>query len=182
MISDTELLRSNNEKNFRILFDRYWKELYQKALPRLNGRSDAEEIVQDIFISLWNNRQTVTVEVSLKPYLFTALKYAIIKKVSRDYKKNKTHPLNVETIRHIFLSNEDLTHYRQLQKALDLELGQLPDRMQQIYRMSRNDDLRISEIAEQLQLSEQTVKNILSDALKRLRTKLVDYKFVIFML
>ncbi|ULT41149.1 hypothetical protein KRR40_41730 [Niabella defluvii] len=84
-LGDSALLRSDDERNFRLLYDRYWKDLYQKAMSRLDNSSDAEEVVQDVFVSLWNNRYSVVVDESLRAYLFTAVKYAVIKR----YKENR---------------------------------------------------------------------------------------------
>ncbi|MGN7787984.1 RNA polymerase sigma factor [Niabella sp. 22666] len=178
---DSALLRSDDERNFRLLYDRYWKDLYQKAMSRLDNSSDAEEVVQDIFVSLWNNRYTVVVEESLRAYLFTAVKYAVIKKVQREQARGRIFPLNIEAIEQITLSNEEMLYYKQLEALIDSEVQLLPERMQEVYRLSRNEHLRNNEIAKQLNISEQTVKNILSESLKRLRARLSDYKFAIFL-
>ncbi|MFT3902782.1 MAG: RNA polymerase sigma-70 factor [Niabella sp.] len=182
VLSDSEILRSGEERNFRVLYERYWKDLYQKAIPRLGNPDDAKDVVQDIFVTLWNNRFSIVVADTIKPYLFTALKYAIIKKIERGDARGQVYPLNIENIQKVTFSSEELLHYKQLEKLIDNEVSKLPERMQQVYRLSRNEHLRNSEIANRLNLSEQTVKNILSESLKRLRSKLAQYKFAIFIL
>ncbi|MFD2919861.1 RNA polymerase sigma factor [Terrimonas rubra] len=181
-LSDKEMLVSGDEKSFRILYDRYWQGLFKKAKARLGNTDDAEDILQDIFVTLWKNRLSIEVNESLQPYLFTALKYAIIKKVQRDHARNKIYPLNPDNIEGLTISNEDLLQYKELEKLIDHEVNHLPPRMKEIYRLSRQEQLSIREIALQLQLSEQTVKNILTESVKRLRTKLSKLQVVIFLL
>ena len=89
-LSDKELLLHKDDRAFRILYDRYWQVLYKKAIARLRNEDDAKDILQEIFISIWNNRQQIEFEETLAPYIFTALKYSIIKKVERDLKKGIT--------------------------------------------------------------------------------------------
>ncbi len=182
MLSDKEILFSGNEKSFRVLYDRYWEGLFKKAKARLGNTDDAEDILQDIFVTLWKNRLQIEVIDSLKPYLFTALKYAIIKKVKRDHARKKTYPLNPDSIEGLTISNEELLQYKELEKIIDHEVNHLPARMKEIYRLSRQEQLSVREIALQLQLSEQTVKNILTESVKRLRNKLSKLQFVIFLL
>jgi RNA polymerase sigma-70 factor (family 1) len=180
-LTDKALLLSNEENGFRILYDRYWQDLFQKAKTRLGNAKDAEDIIQDIFVTVWNNRATITIEDSLQPYLFTALKYCIIKKVERDYKRKKTYPLDIDNADSIQITNEDLLQYKELEELIAAEVDLLPDRMKQIYRLSKQEQLTIRDIAVQLNLSEQTVKNILGESVKRLRIKLAKYQFIIFL-
>ncbi|MFV0605635.1 MAG: RNA polymerase sigma factor [Niabella sp.] len=179
--SDRELLASNDEMDFRLLYDRHWKSLYRKAIARLGNEDDVKDIIQDIFVTLWRNRKSIVVENTLKPYLFTALKYSIIKKIEREYGKHH-YPLNLEQIERISLTSEELLHYKQLESLINTEVDKLPNRMKEVYELSRKEHLKNKEIAEHLKISEQTVKNILSEALKRLRTNLEKYNFAIFLL
>jgi RNA polymerase sigma-70 factor (family 1) len=171
--SDKALLLSADEQAaFRTLYDRYWEPLYQKALRRLGSDADAQDVVQEVFISCWNNRTHIEIADSLSAYLFTALKYCIIKRVYRKAKKGILSPLSVGELQQTDLSTEELLRYRELRDLLAREVAALPDRMRLIYQLSRVEQLPIAEIAAQLGLSEQTVKNTLHRILKRLRLRL----------
>ncbi|UKJ06936.1 RNA polymerase sigma factor [Solitalea lacus] len=175
-LNDKDLLvHKDEEAAFRVIFDRYWRALYQKAINRLGNDADAQDVVQEIFISCWNNRNAINVEVSLAPYLFTALKYAIIKSVYRKGKKGIHVPLDYEELHYVDLSTEEVLQYNELQEIISNKVAELPERMQEIYRLSRIEDLQIAQIAQQLNISEQTVKNTLTTALKRLRKDLTQY-------
>jgi RNA polymerase sigma factor (sigma-70 family) len=84
-------------------------------------------------------------------------------------------PLSVEDLEKTELTAEELLHYKELQSVIAAEVAALPERMQEVYRLSRTENLSTKEIAQRLNLSEQTVKNTLSAALKRLREKLARY-------
>lgn len=175
-LPDQALLTAADEHTaFSILYNRYWEQLYTKALQRLDNDADAQDCVQEIFISCWRNRQTIEVADSLAPYLFTALKYSIIKKVYKKSKKGIVFPLSVEALAKTTLSTDEFLEYKELQHLLSQEVNKLPEKMQMIYKLSRNEQLSVAEIANQLQVSEQTVKNTLTTALKRLRDKLSRY-------
>lgn len=182
-LPDKELLSwTDGQAAFRVLYERYWQPLYQKALVRLGSDADAQDAVQEVFISCWRNRQTIQTEASLAPYLFTALKYCIIKMVHRAAKKGIILPLSVTELEQTELSTEELLQHKELQTIIAKEVTRLPDQMRRIYQLSRTEALSISEIAEQLNLSEQTVKNTLTTALKKLRQRLSGSALLFFLL
>ena len=160
---------------FRVLYERYWEPLYKKALYRLGNNADAQDAVQEVFISLWRNKETIQVDKTLSPYLFAALKYCIIKQVYRKAKKGIHVSLSVVELECTELTTEELLQYKELQAVIANEVAELPERMREIYRLSRVESLQIAEIAGRLNISEQTVKNTLTTALKRLRERLSHY-------
>src|ERR1700722_18362102 len=86
--SDKVLLAATDEEvAFRICYDRYWQRLYRKAVHRFGSDVDAQDAVQEVFINCWNNRHQIEIADSLAAYLFTALKYCIIKRVYRRAKQ-----------------------------------------------------------------------------------------------
>ena len=176
--SDKALLTSTNEQEaFRIIYDRYWESLYKKALHHLRCEYDAEDTVQEIFISLWRNKNTIDATNNLTAYLFTALKYHIIKQAYKKARKGILLPLSVKDLEQTELTVEEAMHIKEIQTLIKTEVSALPKRMQQIYLLSRENNLQVSQIATHLNLSEQTVKNTLTTALKRLRQKLEHSNF-----
>lgn len=173
-LTDKALLKAADEQfAFRILYDRYWEPLYLKAYRRLHSEEDAQDVVQGVFISLWRNRRQVQVEDSLAPYLFTALKYSIIKVVYKKAQKGTLLPLSVPDLEKYCTGAGTELELKELRSSIDNEVAGLPDRMREIYQLSRVKHLRNAEIAEMLNISEQTVKNTLSVTLKRLKSKLL---------
>lgn len=178
-LTDKILLLSTDEQTaFELLYNRYWEQLYKKAYQRLGNSDDAQDVVQEVFVSLWRNRDKIDVENTLAPYLFTALKYCIISQVYRKAKKGITVPLAIEELERIEVSTEELLEFKELQLIVNNEVANLPERMREVYRLSRIEHLQVAEIALRLNLSEQTVKNTLTIALKRLREKLARYSTI----
>src|SRR5690349_21251743 len=81
-----ELLRQKKLEAFEEIYVRYWRKLYSTAFKRIQSREISEELVQDIFTSLWINRETATIEV-LSAYLFTAIKYKVINHLQKEMSK-----------------------------------------------------------------------------------------------
>ena len=181
---DRSLLTAKEEQTaFRILYDRYWEQLYRKALSRIDNCADAEDVVQEVFISLWRNRESIDIKDTLSPYLFTALRYCIIKTIYRKAKKGIYVPLPVDGLQCDEQPSEEILDYKDLQQAINREIDGLPERMQEIYRLSRYENLSSREIAQKLHLSEQTVKNTLTTTLRKLRVRLSHLSsFVVFIL
>ncbi|MEO8960797.1 MAG: sigma-70 family RNA polymerase sigma factor [Ginsengibacter sp.] len=175
-LSDKTLLESADEHvGFRILYSRYWEALYKKAFHRFGNCADSEDAVQEIFISVWRNKSTIQIEETLWPYLFAALKYYIIKQVYQKAKRGIQVNLSTEDLEYVELTTEEFLQYKELQSVIASEVDELPERMREIYRLSRVENLQIAEIAAKLNISEQTVKNTLTTALKRLRESLSHY-------
>ncbi|NLR58274.1 sigma-70 family RNA polymerase sigma factor [Chitinophaga polysaccharea] len=182
-LSDKEILSlGNDDAAFRVLYERYWKSLYHNALARLGNHEDAQDIVQDIFVSFWRNREHIQTDGSFSFYLFGALRFAIIKHVYRKAEKGTILPLSVM---HLELSEVALGKHlelKELQSVLEDETSKLPARMQEIFRLSRDENLSLSEIARRFDISEQTVKNTITTALKRLRSRLREYASLFFLI
>ncbi|MEO9144818.1 MAG: RNA polymerase sigma-70 factor [Ginsengibacter sp.] len=178
-LSDRILLEAADEQvGFRTLYERYWEALYKKAFHRFGNSADAEDAVQEIFISIWRNRSTIQIEETLSPYLFTALKYYIIKQVYLKAKRGIQVNLSTEDLEYVEITTEELLQYKELQSVIAGKVDELPERMKEIYRLSRVENLQIAEIAAKLNISEQTVKNTLTTALKRLRESLSQYNYL----
>lgn len=175
-LTDSALLVAQDEQSaFRILYDRYWHPLYNNAMNRMGHDADAQDAVQEVFISCWRNKDSIRVDNSLSPYLFAALKYCVIKRVYRNGKKGIQFPLSIDKLELTSVSSEELLQYKELQSVIATEVEKFPERMREIYQLSRVYNLQCAEIARKLQITEQTVKNTLTSALKRLRTRLSHF-------
>lgn len=175
--SDKELfdfVKEGNTMAFSVLFDRYGDILLSFILKRISSTADAEDILQDIFTSLWNRRHKIEIEDSIYPYLFKSAKYEVIDWMVRD-KKRITHferlvlPLANEPVGSGH-SDEKLLA-KELAFMLDNEIAKMPTTMQSAFTLSRVEGLSIKEIAFRLSVSEQTVRNNISLALSRLKVR-----------
>jgi RNA polymerase sigma-70 factor (ECF subfamily) len=168
------LYQSGKAEAFDAIYARYWERLYHYAFHNLQSKDLAFEIVHEIFVSFWTRRETLTVDTSLSGYLFAAVRYQIIKHIQGSKQKEaylKDYLLFVPTEVN---ATEEAIHLRELEKAIEDSLQQLPARCQEIFHLSRREHKSIREIALQLNISHRTVENQLTHALKHLRVSLGD--------
>lgn len=173
--TDDELLSclSQDEKQaFEELYSRYWKRLYVVAANRLANVHDAEEIVQDIFTSLWIRRNDVEIsEGGLGKYLTVSVKYRVIKTLGK-YAVRQNYVQSRDQASLIDDSTQEWLAFEELKEELAKYVELLPDKCRLVYKMSRHLGYSQKQIANELQLSEKTVEAHLGKASKILRSKL----------
>lgn len=173
--TDTQLwnaVRANDQQAFNKLFDKYWVNVYKTGFKYLRDKEASQEIVHDIFLSIWNRRHELVID-SFPAFLLTAARYQIY---SRRKLKRFMLDSTTELATDPHTSNEADIRIRQteLYDNLQLTLLGLPNRCQEIFRMSRFDYLSNDEIALRLGISKRTVENQLTMALRHIRSHLKD--------
>jgi RNA polymerase sigma-70 factor (ECF subfamily) len=180
LLSDTELqkkLQRQDQLAFEVLFDRYWKRLYSFAFKIYKEEAICEDIVQEIFISLWE-KSTNTNIVNLEGYLLRAVKYKVANHI-RDLKFDSGHLEILENIPHPSKTDKHLV-YQEFEAGIFMEIKKLPPRSQEVLILSRLEHYTNIEIAQKLGLSVRTVEKHISDALKLLKMKIDPYQFSVF--
>jgi RNA polymerase sigma-70 factor (family 1) len=170
--SDQELLeelRLGNRVAFTELFNRYWKKLLAISYTYTKDRSSAEEIVQEVFIGLWNRKEQLNIK-TLEPYLATAVKFSIFKSIHQQKRREELAMLNYQT--ELVALDEEKIHAKFLQEYIDGIVEQLPEKCRLVFKYSRNDGLSIPEIAAEMDIAEKTVEAHLTKALKTIRKDL----------
>lgn len=162
-----ELLAGGDEAAFTELYNRYGKQLFAIAYSRLKETQTAEDIVHDVFASLWANREKVKVEV-LENYLATAVKYMVLSRIKkreheRAYKRSfGYHPASGQPA-------ETALHFKRILEIVDTEIEKLPAKCRLIFKYSRQNGMPVKEIASELHISPKTVENQINKALKQLK-------------
>ncbi|MDN5286921.1 MAG: polymerase, sigma-24 subunit, subfamily [Mucilaginibacter sp.] len=163
---------------FEKIYQLYWSGLYSYAYNILRNKVICEEIVQEIFFSLWNKRDELKITHSLKAYLFTAIKFQTLNYIKSE-KVKKDYAASYTAFEKNFFdnSNEENIYFSDLKNKVENEVSKLPQKCQQIYRLSRDEHQSIKNIADLLNISHKTVENQLTKALKYLRSSLGDFLF-----
>lgn len=172
------LLKRNSQPAFRQLYDHYAGHLFTFCMQYTHSRETSEELVEDTFVWLWRNRQSIRQDTTLKSILFTRTRHYII----NAYRKTVNAPVFEDYIDYLGqFEDRSFNHleYDEFQKAVNKAIDSLPETQRKVIRMSRIEMMRIKEIAQTLGLKEQTVKNQLSLATKTLRRTLRQL-YVIF--
>lgn len=175
--TDTDLfamIRQDDVKAFEELYRRYWTFLVDTAYKRLQCRERAEDLVQDLFVSLYHKRQAVEIAVSLKAYLGTALKYKILNEfrsvhTRQAYQKSQF----VKTIYQNDISGE--IEAKDLNRKVDQVLASLPRKCRAVFLLSRKGHRSNKDISQAMRISVSTVEKHIGKALKVLRTSLPEY-------
>lgn len=170
--------RNGNQKAFKTLFDQYWEVMLVKANSILTDRDVAQDIVQDIWINLWNQRGKLVIS-NFEAYIFRAVRYGCYKYL-RD---NKFTTTQLKTIDSLVIESSNVENQQNLeatQKLIDKSLEELSPRCQQIFTLSRIDDIPNEEIALKLGISKRSVENQVSLALRVIRRHLTSLYFLSF--
>lgn len=177
-LPDEELLKRiqlDDQQAFSVIVYRYNLRLYRIVQNRVRMEDDAKDIIQEIFISLWNNRHQIQT-TALYPYLSRSAFYAVIDWQLLHKKNLSRYHLLLENEEPAVFSIENQVIADELKQELLEEVEKMPDTTKAVFRMSRIDQKSVKEIATVLHLSEQTVKNNISVALKQLRRRMVSDK------
>jgi RNA polymerase sigma-70 factor (family 1) len=166
-------LKKGDKDAFAEIYARYAAKLAAFASSKLYSLEDAKDILHDMFVKLWEQRADISVTSNLQSYLFTIVRRRIIDKI----RKNVTREAYASIIQSLAAEyhSENAFETRELQQHIERSLNQVPPRVKEIYKLSRNAGLNNREIADKLNLSEQTVKNQLSAALRHLRKSLTGF-------
>ncbi|WEK33936.1 MAG: RNA polymerase sigma-70 factor [Candidatus Pseudobacter hemicellulosilyticus] len=180
--SDSSLwnaIRQNDPHAFNLLFDRYWVPVYKTANKYLNDKAASQEIVHDIFLSIWTRRHTLQVH-SFPAFLLTATRYQVYSRK----KERAAVVVSDELPENMMAANSADNDIRQaeLYDQLQQILLQLPARCQEIFRLSRFEYMTSEEIAQRLGISKRTVENQLTHALRHVRVHLKDMVLLIVFL
>lgn len=163
-------IQQGDHAAFRVCFKQHWEELYIVALNRILNPDTAKDMVQEVFLSLWERHNTLNISGSLKAYLLTAVKFKVIDY----YRKGVTlEKHRVELARLMQTSESESSEENERERLLRNAIGSLPEKMRHVFEKNHFDQKTVSEISNDLNISQQTVRNHLSSAMKILREQLV---------
>ena len=165
-----ELIAAGDQAAFRQVYGSFYKRLFQFALAIVKTRESAEEIVEDVFVRIWQQRANLPAIQNLRVYLYTATKNSSLNYLSRKARESITEPFDHI---HVELSDSALTPeqilitaeiHQKIQKAVEA----LPPRCKMIFKLVREDGLKYKEIAEILNISINTIDAQMAIAVKRI--------------
>lgn len=183
--TDTELaalLKESDHKAYAVIYERYKFLLYAHAYKKLQDREEARDVVQEVFITLWNKRVSVIAQSNLAGYLYTALRNTILNLFARKEVRTRYTDSMAAHFSYDYSPTDHGIRGQQLATLIDREISALPAKMQEVFVLSRKQHLNRKEISLQLGISEATVDRQIANALKILRARLtvVAYLLVLF--
>jgi RNA polymerase sigma-70 factor (ECF subfamily) len=169
-----ERIKKSDEKAFEILFRKYYGHLCSFATKIINDDLAAEEIVQDFFVKLWEKRELLFIETSIKNYFFRSVKNLCLNFLQHNKTKLRYAQIVISEVENQFTDDNNYPE-PDLSVKIEESINSLPEKRREIFRLSRQNGLKYHEIALKLNISIKTVETQMSLALKTLRDKLKNY-------
>jgi RNA polymerase sigma-70 factor (family 1) len=167
-------LREGSEEAFLQIYEAYWYKVYLIAYRRLGKKDIAEELTQDLFLKLWEKRETLKPQ-KISNYLFVSIKNSVIDHVQSSLVAGKYIDFYKSFAQHSSSSTEETVQYDDLTEAIERGLSELPDKTQEVFKLGRMNNWSSDKIAKHLNLSEKTVGYHLTKSLKFMRAYLREY-------
>lgn len=169
-------LKRGDLSAFDRIYRHYAPKLYGFAFNLVKSKIEAEGVVQEVFLKVWKNREQIDLHASFDSYLFT-ITYNTVISLLRKKASEKKYIDYLQSIQIPSATNPTTAdlEWRELQDEVDAIIDQLPTRQQEVYRLSREQGMTYAEIADQLNLSVNTVENHMGRALKFIRSHLTDH-------
>lgn len=168
-----ELLKDisrGDENAYAELYDFFSKQTLDYIYSKVHDEAVSKDIMQDVFMSIWKNRKYLADITNFEAYLFSACRYRILTYLRRSSLfTNYESPLEHEMENFSDDNVEERIHYRYLLDIVDYEVENLPEKCQQVFKMSRFDYLSNKDIAQNMEIAESTVEKHINKALKRLK-------------
>jgi len=165
-----EGLCNSDPVSFKIIYRLHWKRLFDLACHIMQDEADAEDVVQDVFCSLWYRRQQLQIKTALENYLVKAVKYtAFFYLKMQAARRNAALP--EEVLPSPVNSTEESLFYKELETMMNRLLGTLPFKTRRIFSLSRFQGLTYPEIASEMGVSVKTVEYHISKVLRRLSAR-----------
>ncbi len=173
-------IRQNDSSALDELFDSYYEKLCNYAYSIIRDYTDAEDIVQDLFVAIWLRRHSLVINSSVKAYLFRCVYNACL-----DYRKHEKVKLKFELQGKATIEScefqQSIDDY-DLSEKIEQAIEKLPEKMREIFCLSRFEQLTYAEIAMKLDISVNTVDTQIRRALKNLKKQLNEYIISLFVI
>ena len=170
------LLKQGDHAAFTAIYERYWEKLFAVAAHKILDLSEAEDIVQQLFINIWTRREALEISSSLNSYLAVAVKYRILKSLDRSF---RTRHFSDGVVDEVFDIVDDSTQewleFQEVKVRLEKLVDSLPEKCRLVYKLSREEGMSQKQIAAELNISENTVESHMGRALKTIKGGLKSF-------
>lgn len=169
-------IKLGDQQAFELLFRKFYVRLCAFSNKFLNDPEEAQEIVQEAFTKIWEGREDIDPEDSLKAYLFKIAQNLSLNRL----RKKEVESRYIEIYKLVYIEQQEFSSHeslmaKELEEHIALSIDKLPTQCRKIFELSRNEGLKYREIADFLHISIKTVEVQMSKALRSLRTELGDY-------
>jgi RNA polymerase sigma-70 factor (family 1) len=175
------LLKKGDDNAFTAIYKRYWERLLYVAGTRFHDLAIAEEMVQDVFLDLWNRREELDINGKLEHYLAASIKYKVINAQARLKRNREYQQYIISNVPLQDNTTQDWLSFQELKTTLLKHVSLLPEKCRITYQLSREEGLSQKEIAARLQVTEKAVEANLSRATKTLKKAFGQFISIVFL-
>lgn len=161
------LLKQGDRHAFSIIYDRYWDKLYYLAFLKLRNKEATEEIVQEVFLKLWNRSHELTIH-NLSHYLAAMVRYSIYRFLEKENQKASRKTKFIEEQVLAFTIDDYIENRNLISKIQELS-NQLPERCRLVFQYNKLEDRALTDVADLLGISKKTAESHLTKAMKTIR-------------
>lgn len=169
------LVAQGDEGGFKKLHDRYWGDIYPVALGFLKSPDLAMDVLQEVFIRLWDRRTELPDIESFRSFLFISVRNEIISQLRKSERRQHYHSSYGQHLNHYFADTDARVRTSDAERILHQAIEQLPDLQRQVLELSRQHGLNHQQIADQIGISRKAVTNAITRALNNVRDYLKVY-------
>ncbi|SOE19916.1 RNA polymerase sigma-70 factor, ECF subfamily [Spirosomataceae bacterium TFI 002] len=168
--------KESPKKGFDLLFRKYYTNLCNHAIRFVYSREVAEDIVAEVFANIWQNKVYENITTSFRSYLYTSVRYraySIVKlEITRGSKTENNENDFARSNSSVVLQPDQIMHFHELTKRLDLAIQQLPPQARKAFQLNRLEGKKYAEVAEEMEITLSAVERLISRALARIRKEL----------
>lgn len=168
-----ERLKSGDEAAFTVIYNRYWDKLFVAALARLKDEFEAEEVVQQVFVRLWNKKSSIEIQ-SLSAYLAAMTRYAVYEHLARESKLKKREKIWSLNAAENYSTATDIENKFLLTFIRELS-NELPEKCRMVFVYNKLEDQSLGDVAARMNISRKTAEAHLTKALRFIRLKLTNF-------
>lgn len=168
-------LKEDDQLAYTEIFERYSKILLRHAYKMLGNRDEANDVVQEVFLSIWNNRYKLELTGSLSSYLYKATKNRILNHIAHEKVVSRYADSISNFLENDYVFADSQLREQELEAIIAKEIASLPEKMREVFLLRKVEELSYNEIALQLNITDKTAKQQVYNSLKILREKLKSF-------